>query len=180
MSKILDRFLHIVDVTNDWVGKITSFFIPVIMLIVSYEVVSRYVFNAPTIWAWDINVQLFAIIVFLGGGYTLLYKGHVNVDVLYSHFSEKGKAIAELITAPIFFIFLITLLWKMGVMTLASIKEREIMSTIFAPPLYPMKVILYLGLVLFFMQGIAKLIRDIRTVANINKNSAAKRAENQK
>ncbi|MCP4578801.1 MAG: TRAP transporter small permease subunit [Deltaproteobacteria bacterium] len=164
MNRILDRFLTIVDTANTWAGKAVSLIIPLIMLIVSYEVIMRYVFRAPTIWAWDINVQLFALIVFFGGGYTLLQKGHVNIDILYNRFSPRKKAVFDLITCPVFFLFFGILLWKIGAMTLDSIEEREVLSTILAPPIYPLKILLTIGVFFFLMQGIAKFIRDFRAV----------------
>ncbi len=166
MNRILDRFLAIVDATNTWVGKGVSLTIPLIMLIVSFEVIMRYVFRAPTIWAWDINVQLFAALVFLGGGYTLLEKGHVSIDIFYDRLSVRKKAVLDLVTAPVFFIFFIVLVWELGSMTLDSIEEREVLSTILAPPIYPLKIVVTIGTFFFLMQGVAKFIRDLRTVFN--------------
>jgi TRAP-type mannitol/chloroaromatic compound transport system permease small subunit len=62
----------------------------------------------------------------------------------------------------LFFLFFIILLWKGGEMTLESIAEREVMSTIFAPPLYPLKIVFTAGVFLFFLQGIVQLILDLR------------------
>lgn len=164
MGKIVDHFLHIVDVINTWLGKGVSLTIFIMMLIVSYEVIARYVFSAPTIWAWDINMQILAIVTFLSGGYVLLQNGHVNVDILYSRWSSKQKAVADLVTFPIFFCFLAILVWSLGVMTLDSIAEREVGSTILAPPIYPMKILLTIGSFLLLMQGTTKFIRDLRVV----------------
>ncbi len=158
----MDKFLSFIDKTNEYVGRITSFIIPIIMLIVAYEVVMRYVFDAPTIWAWDINVQLFALVVFMSGGDTLRKKGHVNIDILYGRLSQKGRARADLLTAPIFFLFVGILLWKMGGMAAQSLEEREVMSTILAPPIYPIKIIVTIGILLFLLQGVAELIRNIK------------------
>jgi TRAP-type mannitol/chloroaromatic compound transport system permease small subunit len=162
MSRTIDRFIKAVNSINDWVGYITAFLLPIIILIVSYEVTMRYFFNSPTIWAWDVNIQLFAIMVFLGGGYTLMQNGHVRVDLWYGKLSPRGKAKTDVITAPLFFLFFTILLWKGGEMTLDSIAEREVMSTILAPPLYPLKIIFTTGVFLFFLQGVVQLILDLR------------------
>ena len=92
MSRIIDRFIKAVNFINHWVGTVTAFLLPLIILIVSYEVVMRYFFNSPTLWAWDVNIQLFAIMVFLGGGYALMQNGHVRVDLWYGKLSTRGKA----------------------------------------------------------------------------------------
>jgi len=161
----MDTFIKIVDNINEYVGRATSFIIPIIMLIVSLEVVMRYVFDSPTIWAWDINIQLFALVVFLGGGYTALKKGHVNIDILYGRLSSKKQALLDVITAPIFFLFMVILVWKLGGMALQSVEEQEVMSTILAPPIYPLKILVTIGVLLFLLQGVASLLQSIKVLA---------------
>ncbi len=171
MSPIINRFIKAVNSVNEWVGYITAFLLPIIILIVSFEVVMRYFFNSPTIWAWDMNIQLFAIMVFLGGGYTLMQGGHVRVDLWYGKLSPRGKAKTDVITSPLFFLFFTVLLWKGGEMTLDSIAEREVMSTILAPPLYPLKIIFTAGVFLFFLQGVVQLVLDLRAAFSKGKSS---------
>lgn len=158
---VLARYI---DASSEWSGRIIKFLIPVVMLITSYEVVMRYFFRAPTIWAWDINVQLLAVIVFFGGGYVMLHDGHVRVDVIYSKLPERWKATLDLITFPVAYIFLIVLLWKFVVMTGDSIAEREVTSTLFAPPVYPLKIICSVALFLFALEGTAKFVRNVQIV----------------
>ena len=162
----MNTFLKVVDTINLYLGRATALIIPIIMIIVFLEVVMRYIFNSPTIWAWDVNIQLFALVVFMSGGFTFLKKGHVNIDLLYGRLSTRQQAWLDMITSPIFFFFMGILVWKLGVVALQSVEEREIMSTIFAPPIYPMKVIVTIGTFFFFLQGVAGLIRNIRTLAN--------------
>lgn len=170
MAGKIDRFIEIVNFVNEWVGKVTAFLLPLIILFVSFEVVMRYFLNSPTIWAWDVNVQLMAVMVFLGGGYTLLHQGHVRVDLWYGKLSPRGKARTDIFTSPILFIFLVILLWKTGEMTLDSIREREVMSTLFSPPLYPLKIIATVGVFLFLLQGVVQLILDLRTAFSKSKS----------
>jgi TRAP-type mannitol/chloroaromatic compound transport system permease small subunit len=165
-NKTIDGFLHFADFINKWAGRTVAWLVPVIMVITSYEVVMRYFFRAPTIWAWDINVQLFAVVVFFGGGYLLLHKGHVRVDVVYGRLPTKWKTSLDLITFPICFIYLVVLLWKFIDLTKASILEREVTNTLFAPPVYPLKIILVFAVLFFLMQGVAMFIRDIRNTAS--------------
>ena len=171
MNKILDRLLSLVDFINEWTGRIISFLIPAITLIASYEVIMRYFFRAPTIWAWDINIQLLAIILFFGGGYLLLRDGHVRVDVLYGRLSTNLKTIFDLITFPILFIYLGALLWGFTVLTLDSIEEREVTNSLFAPPVYPLKIACTFAFFFFLMQGVAKFIRNLRMVASRGRES---------
>lgn len=161
----LDYFLLAIDKVNKWVGRVVSYGMPLLMLVASYEVIARYIFNAPTIWAWDVNKQIFAITVFLGGAYTLMEKGHISVDVIYAKWSDRTKAIVDVVTFPIFLVFTIILLFTLGDFAIVSTQEREVMSSAWEPPVYYMKITIFIGVVLFFLQGIAKFIRDIRTIA---------------
>lgn len=163
MSK-LDWFLLVVETVNKWVGRVISYAVPLLMLIASYEVVMRYGFNAPTIWAWDINKQLFSLIVFLGAGYTLLKNGHVSVDIFYAKWSGRKKAVMDVITFPVFLIFTGILLFTLGEFVLVSIEEREVMSTAWAPPFYPLKTAVFIGVFLLFLQGVGSFLKNLRTI----------------
>lgn len=162
MNGIIDGFLHGVDTLNEWIGRIIAFIIAVIMLIITYEVIMRYIINAPTIWAWDTNKILFAVMVFLGGGYTLLKKGHVAIDVFYANWSKRRKAITDVITFPVFLLFAGIMVWTLGDMAVESFVTRETVSSAWEPPLYPMKIVVVIGAVLLLVQGIAGFIRNVR------------------
>lgn len=152
-------FIRIVDKTNLWIGKAVSFLLIPLTLITAYEVVMRYLVKRPTIWSWDLNIQLFAAIIMLGGGYTLLQKGHVAVDVLVINIEPKKRAILDLITSLFFFLGIIVLIlggWEIAWM---SLKAKETMPTIWAPPYYTMKLLVPVGAFLVFIQGIAEFFK---------------------
>jgi len=109
---ILQRMLDIVDKVNDWVGKVMSFGLIVLMGIMVFEVVRRYVFHSPTMWAWSINGLLFSAIMVLGGGYVLLKEGHVRLEVFYERLGPRGRLIADIATFPISLVFLSILVWQ--------------------------------------------------------------------
>jgi len=155
----MQLFIRIVDKMNGWIGKVVSLLIVPLVLITTFEVVMRYIFHRPTTWAWDLNIQVFAAIVMLGGGYTLLQKGHVVVDVLVMNIKPKKRAILDLITALFFFLGIIVLIvggWEMAWM---SLKVKETMPTIWAPPYYTMKLLVPVGAFLVFMQGLAEFFK---------------------
>lgn len=156
--------VRFIDIGTEWVGRIASPLILLVMVFMFLEVVLRYGFNRPTIWAWDISVQLAAAFALLGGAYTFLHHGHVRVDVLYNRFPPKVKAIAELSTLLLFFLFCVVLLWQGGEMAWASLMVREVKVTILAPPLYPLKILLVVATFLLLLQGIASFIRNLSIV----------------
>lgn len=60
-------FLRVVDTFNTWLGRIGGWLFLPLTVIIFLDVVLRYIFNSPTIWAWDVNVQLMGALVALGG-----------------------------------------------------------------------------------------------------------------
>lgn len=161
MVRVLRRS---VDALNEWTGKVAAWLIIPLTLIVVLDVILRYVFNKPTIWAWDVNVQLLGALVILGAGYCLLHNAHVGVDVLVLRFSPRKRAIIDLITG-LFFVFAIgVLLWKTASAAWASLQIREAYSSYWEPPIYPFKMLMVVGILLLLLQGIAKFIRDLGVV----------------
>lgn len=156
----IKRWGHLTDITNEWLGKIASFIIFTMMAIVVMEVILRYGFNRPTVWAWDVNVQLFAAFVFLGAGYTILHRVYVVVDVLYNRFPLRVRAIADLIACICCLVFCVALMLEGGVMTWKSWAVRETSRTFFGPPLYPIKTLLPIGAFLMALQWGVQFIRD--------------------
>lgn len=157
----LDRILSIERI-NGWMAAISSATLLAMTLIVGYEVASRYLFNKPTIWAWDINVQLMLLLLMLGMAEAYRRDVHVRVDVLTAALSPRAKAVIEIIFAPVLFFIAIVLVWTGWVYFLQSYERLQTASTIFAPPLYPIKFTLPLGGALLLLQAAVKLVRDIR------------------
>ena len=164
MAKGEFPLLTLVDKINAWVGKTVSYLLLLITFITAFEVLMRYVVKRPTIWAWDLNIQLFAALTMLGGGYTLLENGHVQIDVLVSSLSPKKRAWVDILTAPFFFFGFFVLLWMGWDVGWASFVAREAMPTIWAPPYYVVKLLIPIGALLLLLQGSAKFIRDLHTV----------------
>ena len=157
------KILEHIDMINDWVGKVFSWIIVIIMFLAAYEVAMRYFFSRPTIWVWEINSHLLCVSGAFAGGYALLTDTHVSVDILSSRLSPHIRSLVNLITSPLFFIFVGALIWFGTQEAWRSIivGEREIST--FASPLYITKSLIPIGAVLLFLQGIAKYVREFKT-----------------
>lgn len=163
MSKT-NSFLRSIDLVNNRVGKIFGFAILPLTFCLAFEVVMRYVFNRPTIWAWDVAVQLGGLIVVLGAGFALLHKSHIVIDIVVVRFPLRVRAILDLITSLLFFFAIGILLWKSGEYGWRSFLLRECTSSYWEPPIYPLKMAIPIGIFLLLLQGIAKFIRDLNFV----------------
>jgi TRAP-type mannitol/chloroaromatic compound transport system permease small subunit len=159
--KVIKWVIDGIELINEWAGRISSFLIPSLMVIVTYEVLMRYLINRPTIWSLEMSQFLFAGFIALGGGYTFLHHGHVHVEILVSRFSERKQAIVRLFSWPLFFFFMIFFLTKVWEMSLESLFAREHSNSLFDPPVYPMKISIAVGVSLMLLQGIVHFFRDL-------------------
>lgn len=137
------------------IGKVGSYLIIFIMAIVTYEVISRYAFNAPTSWAWLINKQLFGVFVLVAGGYTLINHSHIRIEMLYEHYPPRLKTAVRWFTLLAAFCFLGSLLWKSAVMGLDAWQSGETATGVFKLPLYPLKMFMPVGAALFLLGCVA-------------------------
>jgi TRAP-type mannitol/chloroaromatic compound transport system permease small subunit len=100
----------------------------------------------------------------LCGAYAYKEDQHVRVDVVYSHFSARGKAIADIVTSVFFFIFAITLLWTGWRFAADAIGNSETSFTEWGIQYWPVKLAIPIGAALIVLQGVCKLIKDILLV----------------
>jgi len=176
MLQQIRRLGQFIDSSNEWLGRGASFLVLAIMAIAVMEVTLRYGFHRPTIWAWDVNIQLFAAFIFLGAGYHLLHRTVVTVDVLYNRFSPKWRAIADLITYLCCLTFCAVIIWGGTVMAVKSWAVMETSRTYFEPPLYFIKTLIPVAGVLMAAQWTRQFIRDF-TAAMSTKTAATERRE---
>jgi TRAP-type mannitol/chloroaromatic compound transport system permease small subunit len=158
----MKKFLKVIDRMNELIGKAISFLILVLVSVIVYEIFVRYIFNSPTIWANEISQMVYGAYVILLGGYLQQRNGHVNVDILYQRFKPRTRAIINLFTWLLFFAFCGVILLKGGEMAWDSFLYRETDPTVFAPPIYPLKMLIPLGALLLLLQGLVKYIGDIK------------------
>jgi TRAP-type mannitol/chloroaromatic compound transport system permease small subunit len=164
------KILQTIDNLSEWVGRIAAYGYAAIMLIQLMEVFLRYVFSSPTIWAWDVNTQLFVGATILGGGYVLSHDAHVRVDILYSHVSRRKKAIFDLVGFTLAIIALALLTWELADMTWGSWLSKERGYSLFAPPIYPVKSVFLIGVLLLLLQAIANGYRALRSFKEHGEN----------
>ncbi|MBA7692065.1 hypothetical protein ES703_100623 [subsurface metagenome] len=135
----------------------------VILVIATFEVVARYVFNHPTSWAWEVNEHLLCVFLSMAAGYTLLLGRHVSVDLLYVRFSVRVRAIIDLVTWLLFFLVCAVVVWEGASEAWESTLKQERVLSSFNSPLYPAKWMIPIGASLLLLQGIVKYTRDLMT-----------------
>ena len=149
-----------IDKISGWSGKIFSFLAVIVVGVISYEVIARYAFNAPTIWAHETMTFLCGIYYVMGGAYTLYLRQHVKIDVFYVRLSPRAKAIVDLVTFPLLFVYLGVLIWGGTDFAWSSFVSHETTGSTWSPPVYPLKMSVPVGAFLMLLQGVPKFIRD--------------------
>jgi TRAP-type mannitol/chloroaromatic compound transport system permease small subunit len=165
-KKEMDKLRFIMRVINRITflqGKIVAFWIFLIMVIIFFEVVSRYFFNKPTTWVDETSRFLFTMYFLLGGSYTFFLGGHIRVEAIYMHLSARLKAILDLGTGLIFFFFMAILIWEGWEIFWRSLINMERTESSWAPLTFPMKMALPIGCFLVLLQGMLKFIQDLIT-----------------
>jgi len=150
---------------NETTGHLTSYLALPLILVVVYEVFMRYVFNAPTSWGFEATTFIYGVHFILGLGYTFKHNGHVAIDVFEARLASRPRTLLRIIVSLVMFIPTVGLLAIYGVIyATSSWHNWEHASTSWAPPVYPFKTIMAIGFILLFLQGIAKLIEDLKSL----------------
>jgi TRAP-type mannitol/chloroaromatic compound transport system permease small subunit len=93
----LRAYINFADQFVVWIGRAFAWGIFILTAAVMYEVIMRYFFNAPTLWAFDFTIQMYGAVFMMGGASAMSTKTHVKADMYYNRLSEKGQAILDLI-----------------------------------------------------------------------------------
>lgn len=155
------RLVQIIDNISDYAGKVLSGSIIIITVILVFEVIMRYLFNDPTIWVHEVSGFIFVIWFMFGGSYALRHKAHVNVDLMYSRLKPRGKAILNIFTSMFVFLICWSFLWFGSKAAWGSLISLERSNTVWAPPFYPVKILIVIALIMFTLQVLADFIRSI-------------------
>lgn len=101
--------MKLIDLSIKYLGYFTAVIVGILVLLVVYDASARYLFATGSIALQELEWHLFDVIILFGIAYTLRERAHVRVDIFYSSYSEKTKALVNII-ASLFFILPFSLL----------------------------------------------------------------------
>ncbi len=149
----------------DWIGRFVSYWTLLSIFVYYYEVVVRFMFNSPTNWVHESMFLMYGMQYLLCGAFALRSDSHVRVDVFYTKFSRRGKALADVLTSFFFFVFVGTLLWTGFTYAWQATAIGEVSFSEWGVQYWPIKLTMPIGAALLLAQGVAHLLRDIRILA---------------
>jgi TRAP-type mannitol/chloroaromatic compound transport system permease small subunit len=157
----LARFVRGIDALNDWVGRTVAWLTLGCVLTCFSVVVLRYAFSIGFPWLQELYVWQHAAVFMAGAGYTLLHRGHVNVDVFYGRLNDRRKAWLDILGTLVFlFPWLAVLAVTSAPFVTSSWSIREGAATADGmPAVYLLKSLLWVFCGLLFLQGLALIAR---------------------
>jgi len=159
----MQKLLLTVDRLSTFVGKIFSWLILSLTLLITWEVFSRYALDNPHDWAFDGMIQMYGMLFMMAGAYTLSKNGHVRGDVLYGFFPPRVQAGLDLTLYFVFFLpGVVALCWAGYNYAMESWHILEHSGiTADGPPVYQFKTIIPVAGAFLLVQGIVEIIRCI-------------------
>ena len=157
MKRLLDIFQKTVKILVITGGLAGALCLLVVTLITFYEVVARYIFDSPTTWSLDYSIYLVMWATFIGAAYTLMWHGHINVEVLVDRFPKKNQRQLKIFVYGLVLAFCIILTWTGLESCLDAYRFKEVTLSYTRTPLYvPMSAIVAGGILL-----ILEIIRQL-------------------
>lgn len=160
----MEKFLKFIENMSIWTGRVASYLIYPGTFILVYEVIARYFFGAPTTWAHGLSQRIFAVYFVIGAPYVLYHNGHIRMDIIYSRYSKRTKAIVDLLTSPALLVTSIVLIWFGGDFAWTSIKSLELDATPMHAPVWPIKLWIPVTGFLLLLQALLNMCRDIMLI----------------
>lgn len=157
----MTSIIHSIEAFNIWIGRAFGWCILILTLSVSYEVFVRYVLNAPTVWAFDMMVQMYGALFLMAGPYALAQDSHVRADVVYRLIQPKWQARLDFILY-VFFFFpgMLALFWFGWEIAADSWRYKEVSWNSPARiQIYFFKTLIPLAGALMIVQGVAECLR---------------------
>jgi len=159
--RLLNVFINGITRLNDWIGRAVALLIFVMFAVLLLGVFYRYAIDAPRVWTTELTQFVFGFYAVMSGGYVMAHRGHVNVDLMYSALAPRVRAVLDVLTSSLFFLFVITLLYYGGTIAWESVDSMETSYSAWNPPVWPFKIAIPVAALLLLLQGIAKLVEDI-------------------
>ena len=163
MPKAVNSFVRYVEATNRVVGKFSQYLVFGMIGILLFESISRTIFDKPHIWVVEMAQFTMAAYYLLGGGYSMILKGHVRMDLLYGRWSEKRKAAVDVITGLFLIFYLVFLLVGAYSSIEYAVMYGQRNRSAWAPLMAPIKIIMGTGVLLMLLQAIATVFKDLAT-----------------
>ena len=141
MIKPIKIYVKSIDSLSVAIGSVIKFLVLLMIAVLAYEAVSRNLFNHSNKWSLEITEFINGTYYLLGGAYVFLIGGHVRMDFFYEKWSQRKKAVFDIITFILSLAYLTWLLIGGLSSTAYALKYSQTNYSAWGPPIAPMKII---------------------------------------
>ena len=151
-----------IDLFSKWVGNVVCWITVPLIFAMTYEVLARKLFTAPTMWAYDMSRFLYGALFMLGAGYALSKGVHIRADFLYRNFKVKTQGTVDFWLYLLFYFPGLSVFFYMtvGFVQESIMRGEKGMDTAWMPYMWPIKSCLLIGIAFLLIQGISELFKS--------------------
>jgi len=161
MPKPIKTYVRCVEAVNRVIGRLVMYLIFVMIGVLLFSSGSRTFFNTSHIWTVETAQFMLAAYYLLGGAYSMQLDSHVRMDLLYSRWSPRTRALVDALTIGFLIFYLVFLLAGGLSSTQYALEYGQKNYSSWAPPLAPIKIIMTIGIALMLLQAIATFFKDL-------------------
>ncbi|MBL6955576.1 MAG: TRAP transporter small permease subunit [Chlorobium phaeobacteroides] len=164
----LKAYIRAIDSFTERSGRAVSWLTLLLVLVVVYDVFTRYVLSSSSVAVQELEWHLFALLFLLAAPYTLKHNKHVRVDVFYARLTEKHKALVNIVGGICFLVpfTLMVVFASLSFVGSAFVILESSPDPGGLPYRYLLKAAIPVGFLFFFLQGSAEIVRSILVLAD--------------
>lgn len=170
----MGRLVYLIERVSGASGVLAAWVVALLVLAICYEVFSRYVLRAPTLWAFELGYMLMGTNFLIGAAYTLREGGHIRIDLVYGRLGPRARAWIDLAAYTLlllpFTVWLSVGLWDKTRIALAT-HERSGNSA-WNPVIWPYRMVFFLAFVLLSLQVVAEIVKCVRVLRGARAGAA--------
>ena len=166
VDSALARAARRIDLVAIVSGHVVAWLIVPMVLSLTWEVAARYLFNAPTIWAYDMTFMLYGTFFMVGAAFTLQRRGHIRTDSYYGEWSPRRQAWVDLVCYLVMFLPFagVFLFYGWGYFMKAFATHETFVSSPWSPITWPFKLMMPLAGLLLLVQGASELLKCLHAI----------------
>ncbi len=144
-----------------FIGRVTMLLIAIVVCVMMYEVLLRYVFERPTLWANEMSLWLAGFVFILAGFYAMQQRSHIRIYLLYDMFPRSVQRICDTVSTVLIVGFAFFLVYGGYGEAKAKMLRWETFGTAFDPPIpATLKPLVLIVVILVAIQSVLNLIAD--------------------
>ncbi len=176
---MLDKYLAVQNKLSEWLGQLICGMVLIMVAVLLFEIVARYIFGSPTEWAHESSTMLYGSYCILAGAYTMRLQGHVKSEVLYGQFSDRMRGLIDVLTQALT-LGCMLVFFKLSVeFALESWQAQEYSSkSTWQPVIYPFKTVIPVAVGLIILQLLAEIIQSMMLLFGLSSSLDAGRSRN--